>query len=602
MNETIKTITFLATAAVVLLVVWLTRPRSLKPTDKSELPKTLFAEFDDPLAAASLEIIEFDEDTATLRPFKVARVDEEWSIPSHSNYPADAENQLAEVAASFIGLKPLDVAGDTPADHQLYGVVEPDRDKLSVGDTGVGTSVEIRDKSDDPLLALIVGERVPDREELRYVRIPGKGPVYTTKLDISKLSTKFEDWIEDDLLKLNTWDVKQVQINDYSVDMIQGLLDPRSRMTLEYDDSASEWKMAEDQTFDREKGDWVAMEMAEDEELDTSTLNDMKYALDDLKIVDVRRKPKGLSANLKNTGPLQLDMEALQSLQNRGFYIHQNQLYSSEGEVNILMKDGVQYVLRFGQIAAGTEGSSESDEKEGEEPEEESGGVNRYLFVMAEFNANAIPQPELEPLPGEEKADEASPAEKPEEKATGGNGGAEESTEPAEGAEAKSEPAAGDEPPADAPEEKAEETSEGQEKPEEKSDEPAAEEGDEKSETDAQREWIEKENQRKQDEYDEKVKKGQERVKELNDRFADWYYVISDEVYQKIHLGRDDVVKKKEKEEESDEAESDEEEAAESDPMESAAGPAGDAQPEEEGSGVSESDKLKKEGLDEKPE
>ncbi|HID33565.1 MAG TPA: pyridoxal-phosphate dependent enzyme, partial [Anaerolineae bacterium] len=31
------------------------------------------------------------------------------------------------------------------------------------------------------------------------------------------------------------------------------------------------------------------------------------------------------------------------------------------------------------------------------------------------------------------------------------------------------------------------------------------------------------------------------RVKELNERFADWYYIISDEVYRKIHLSRDIV-------------------------------------------------------------
>ncbi len=33
----------------------------------------------------------------------------------------------------------------------------------------------------------------------------------------------------------------------------------------------------------------------------------------------------------------------------------------------------------------------------------------------------------------------------------------------------------------------------------------------------------------------------------MNARFADWYYVISNEVYRKIHLGRDEIVKKKEK-------------------------------------------------------
>ena len=38
---------------------------------------------------------------------------------------------------------------------------------------------------------------------------------------------------------------------------------------------------------------------------------------------------------------------------------------------------------------------------------------------------------------------------------------------------------------------------------------------------------------------------GKKRVGELNARFADWYYVISDDVYQKIHLSRDQIVKKK---------------------------------------------------------
>ena len=33
------------------------------------------------------------------------------------------------------------------------------------------------------------------------------------------------------------------------------------------------------------------------------------------------------------------------------------------------------------------------------------------------------------------------------------------------------------------------------------------------------------------------------RVAELNARFADWYYVISEDVYKKIHLGRSDIIK-----------------------------------------------------------
>ena len=66
-----------------------------------------------------------------------------------------------------------------------------------------------------------------------------------------------------------------------------------------------------------------------------------------------------------------------------------------------------------------------------------------------------------------------------------------------------------------------------------------------KAAKDAEGKRIEEDNKRKQDEYDKKVEAGEKRVQELNDRFADWYFVISDSTYQKIHISRDQLVKKK---------------------------------------------------------
>ena len=40
----------------------------------------------------------------------------------------------------------------------------------------------------------------------------------------------------------------------------------------------------------------------------------------------------------------------------------------------------------------------------------------------------------------------------------------------------------------------------------------------------------------------------QKRVRELNNRFADWYYVVSNKEYAKIHLTRDAIAQKKEAE------------------------------------------------------
>ncbi|HIQ22427.1 MAG TPA: DUF4340 domain-containing protein [Planctomycetes bacterium] len=577
MNENVKTLTFVGVAIAISLVAWLSQPSLPEVSIDQMQGKTLFPEFDDPLKAASLEILEFDEETATVRPFKVAQIDEQWSIPSHENYPADAEEQLAEVATGLMGLKVLEVASDSPGDHELFGVLDPDPKKRKVGDTGVGRRVTIRDKKDNVLLDLIVGKEVPEREGLRYVRVAGKDPVYTVALNTDKISTRFEDWIEEDLLKLNTWDVRHVRIHDYSVDLLAGRQIPRSLMALEYDDSESKWELVECKVFKEDRYQDVGL--ADDEELDTTKLNDMKWALDDLKIVDVARKPKGLSATLRQTGQVRIDPQARDSLANRGFYIvpvgDHYELLSSEGEIVVTMKDGVEYVLRFGQIAGGSEASSEGEEQPSDEqkdkPEEEqddseeSEGLNRYLFVMAQFNPDIIPKPELEPLPEAKK----------EEKTESGNGEAEpagsgeqegRTQQPAEGSEKTAEDAASD--PAEketAPDEEPEaQAQKGQEHQDEgQQQEEAAEDKEkehrtsdqEESDLEKERQRIKEENERKQKEYEEKIEAGKKRVKELNERFADWYYIISDEVYRKIHLSRDDVVKKKESTEEEGEAE-----------------------------------------------
>ena len=61
-----------------------------------------------------------------------------------------------------------------------------------------------------------------------------------------------------------------------------------------------------------------------------------------------------------------------------------------------------------------------------------------------------------------------------------------------------------------------------------------------------ERRRVEAENRRKQEQYDEQVKGAEKKVRDLNNRFADWYYVVSDKEYDKIHLGRDAMVQKKE--------------------------------------------------------
>ena len=527
MKENTKTVLFVFAAVLVGVIAWASRPRLPGFDELSDvINQPLFPEFNkkiqaDPLVASSLEVIQFDEQSGRVKPFKVAQIKTEkgglgrWSIPSHENYPADAKDHLAEAAASLMNLTVLGIASENRGDSETYGVVDPTSKDLKAGAPGVGTRVVLRDKDDQVLLDLVVGKEVPgagkgmsERSELRYVRRPDQDPIYEVRLKIDKLSSNFGDWLDKDLLKMSTWEIKGIQVHDYSVDAVAGTMLQRGQMALEYNDSGDpKWKFIEDKVF--QNGKWVPQSMAPDEELNTQKLDDMKFALGDLKIVDVNRKPTSLTGKLRDSGTLRKDRASVESLARRGFYLVRMQGYeellSSEGEIRAVMKDGVVYVLRFGQIAGTTSAAPKKDaakdKTDGKDDKDKTPGVNRYLFVMAEFNPDAIEKPKYEPVPPEPKPADAKAAPKKEEAKKG---------------EAKKE------------------EGKKEDKPDPK----------------AERERIEKENKKKKDEYDEKIKKGEEHVKELNGRFAEWYYVIADDTYQKIHLSRKDMVKKKEKKEE----------------------------------------------------
>ena len=59
----------------------------------------------------------------------------------------------------------------------------------------------------------------------------------------------------------------------------------------------------------------------------------------------------------------------------------------SKGEVLVGMKDGVEYVLRFGETYRGPE------------DDENSTGDSRYIYAYARVNENLLEQPVLEPVP-----------------------------------------------------------------------------------------------------------------------------------------------------------------------------------------------------------
>jgi len=555
-----RTATFLAVGLGLLLAGgWLQVRPAVKGRDagtETAVGKPLFADLSDAAKAASLEILSFDEDTATLSPFKVVKSGGVWVLPSHQNYPADAKEQLAAAATELVDRSILDVVSTSPGDHELYGVKEPDADKVAVGETGVGRLVEIRDASGNKLARLVIGKEfkrpsaaagAAAGRALRFVRKAGQDPVYLVELDTSKFTTKFDDWIEKDLLKLSPWDVTQLTIDDstasFEFDPRRGpsvSRDRKSLLDLAYDDKDAKWTLLELTDFGKD-GKPEPKQLAAGEELAPAALNELRNSLGDLKIVDVARKPAGLSADLKADSKFTGDEEAVLSLAQRGFFpIASGEILSSSGETIAGMKDGVEYLLRFGnptRVAGGdaeAAGEAKSDEESAAAGKADGGGTSgRYLFVLARFNEDLLTKPELKPLP-----------DLPEGTATPAGDGATvpesptpESPQDTEPAAADEREKAADEPNEDAPAAPAAEAADALAK---------ADEAEAKAQAAVEeRRTVERENRLAQEAYDDKVKAARKRVQDLNGRFADWYFVVSDAEYAKVRLGRDDVIQAK---------------------------------------------------------
>jgi len=527
----LRTGVFLLGGLGMLLLGAFVQPRFKSSKVQPEEQRVLFPELSDAAKAASLEIVSYDDELSTLHPFKVMQSGGVWVLPAHQNYPADAKEQLAAAATALVDLKMLDLVSKSPGDHETYGVIEPDPEKIKPGMTGVGQLVEIRDASGNKLARLIVGKEDKRRvggdasgRTLRFVRKAGQDPVYRVEIDTSKFTTNFDDWIEKDLLKLSPWDVRRLGLEDYALVAVESngrvgvQLDRKYRVELAYNDKDAKWSLVRLEAFS-EDGEPKPETLSEGEELAANKLNDLRNALGDLKIVDVARKPSGLSAELKAEESFTNDREAVASMQQKGFLpLKTGEILSTDGETIVGMKDGVEYVLRFGSpttVAADGKSSEAKDAgsaEAGKESGDETSG--RYLLVMARFNESLLEKPTLEPLP-EVPAAVDDAATKDGDAPDGEKNG-----------EKKDEAGAADERTTDAAEslKKADEA------------EAAAQVALEN------RRRVERENRRKQDDYDDKVQSAQKRVRELNGRFADWYYVVSDKEYAKIHLGRNSMV------------------------------------------------------------
>ena len=543
MSEQGKTILFLCVAVVSTLVAFGVSREAPEKTAADQIGQPLVA-IEDPLQVARLRIVDFDASEGEPAPFEVSKVDGRFSIPSHENHPADQSDHLVDAVTGVNYAEILSSVTDQAGNHEDFGVVDPTAGELGRGAKGVGKRVTFHSAKGDPLADFIIGKKVTGSEDQYYVRQASNDQVYTVKLDPASLSTRFEDWIERDVLQFDPLELKDVAISDYTVltgqqpilgaeglrvaTVVQGL-EMEAEIVLDYDQTDLEWNLEKLIAF--ENGTPTEEVLSDDQQLNKKRLEEMKSALDDLRVVNVRRKPDGLGDSLAEF--IQSSPGAVESLEQHGYFFRQvegpggtvqNVLLSNHGEINIGMADGLKYVLRFGGIAGREKAdsanglqqdqASSADEEPVSTAENSSaaGRALRYLMVTTEFDSGQIPSPEYADVPPEQP-----PREKGAEDAAVEGNTVNESREKT----------------SDKP---AEETAESS---------PAQTPVADPEQWTQQRNAILAENAQKKQSYDDKIATGKQRSAELNRRFADWYYVIADSTYQKIHLTMKDLIEEK---------------------------------------------------------
>ncbi len=563
MNSIVKSGIYAAVTVVLVLAAVFTVPGLNEPEIYSDEGEEFFPEFTEPGAATALEVVAFEEATAELKPFRVEYQENRWTIPSHHGYPADAKERMAESAGMLIGLRKASVRSDDPADHALFGVLDPGESSLE--EKGYGTLIKFEDKGGNALAALIVGKEVEGKSNTRYVRVPGKKRTYTAELPIMP-STKFEDWIETELLGLSSYDVEQLKFDNYSIDEVNGVRVPGEVIVA----SKKDYK-------------WALEDLAENEEVNEATFSEVTTTLGGLKIVGVRPKPAGLTRDLTRAEDIELNAQSVLSLRSRGFFVtNDGRLYSNEGDLEACGKDGVRYTLRFGEVLYGagdevTAGTAEEEAKPEEPAPAEAGqaegaveggeagaaagaaedagkslAAHRYLMVTAAFDESLLVKPEGEPLPKDE-LDKRRQAREAIEKVVAAVTSYREKNEQR------------------LPESLALLT-EGeapllQTLPQDpwqhdlvlvpkddgfavKSLGADGQEGGEGAGHDVSSDdWKFEDDQKKlasdMEQHNKKVEDGQKAAKKLMERFAPWYYVIDDASFKKLHQGRAELVKEK---------------------------------------------------------
>jgi len=356
-TESLKTACFVGGALALALAAGVVEPQRFTPKVFSDEGQAFYPDFKDLQAVKAIEVVDYDESTATARPLKVEFRDKRWLIASNNDYPIDVGDRLVKTAAALMDLHKDQVKSDRVQDHAKFGVIDPlDQNDPSL--QGRGKRVTLRDGQKNVLADFILGKPVEGKTGWRYIRVPGEKRTYAVKTEADP-SARFADWVNAGLLRMPVANIRAVMISSYSVDEAKGSLDEGETIELK-----------------QQNGNWSST----DGTVVQPVAKAMAATLDSLKIAGARAKPPEMAQDLRS-GQMRLSMEVAETLHQFGFLLSQNgRIFSSDGEMTVEMANGVAYRIRFGDAASTSDAAKAAS------------GADRYIFVTTTWTRERATQ------------------------------------------------------------------------------------------------------------------------------------------------------------------------------------------------------------------
>jgi hypothetical protein len=388
MNRSISATLLLGLAAAVLAgIAALFYPWPQEVQQSGKVGQLLFEGFT-PSQVRTIEISRYNSDRQALERIQLQRKGERWVIPATADFNANNAVQVARAINAVLDRKVLEKISDDQQDHLKNGVIDPDQFQSAEVRSGLGRRITLKDRNGQALADLIVGFPLQNAEQqaLYCVRIPGEPPVYSVPFDLEALTTRFQDWVDPNLLGLRNQQntagqlPSSVIVDAYRIDTSR-LSDPAAKTRLYRAELGEvEGGLGIRRLEVPAAESWAAVTPSETQKrlLLESTLRQ----LGNWTFPEVRLKAKPLADFLKSPGSVN-DPALFGSMAEFGF--RQTAANGSPvsfagagGQLTINLETGVKLHAWFGTIT----GSVQSGTK-----------LNRYLLLLAEVDRDALQEP-----------------------------------------------------------------------------------------------------------------------------------------------------------------------------------------------------------------